>query len=347
MRDLFDDAGAFSCLIPPNAAQTGGTEAENEDIAERERLFSRIGMRLDAFLAEESGLTRSRIQRLAEDGFVTVNGKPAKKNVRIAAGDEIEVILPESEDADAEPEDIPLDIAYEDPDIIVVNKPVGMVVHPAPGHSSGTLVNALLYHCGDSLSGIGGVNRPGIVHRIDRDTSGLICAAKNDAAHLSLTEQLKDRSMHREYRMIVTGGLRGDSGTVDEPIGRHPVDRKKMAVLRGPDKHARAAVTHWRASERFPSSGFTAASAVLETGRTHQIRVHMAFIGHPLMGDALYGGGKTAFEKQNARLIPGQMLHAEALILRHPRTGEEMRFEAPLPENFRTVLEKLRNREKT
>ncbi len=349
MRDLFDDAGVFSCLIPPRAAEAGGTEetqSESEDRAERKRLFSRIGMRLDAFLTEETGLTRSRIQRLAEDGFVTVNGKPAKKNNRIAAGDEIEVVLPESEDADAEPEDIPLDIAYEDRDIIVVNKPVGMVVHPAPGHSSGTLVNALLFHCGDSLSGIGGVNRPGIVHRIDRDTSGLICAAKNDAAHLSLTEQLKDRSMHREYRMIVTGGLREDSGTVDAPIGRHPVDRKKMAVLRGPDKRARSAVTHWTASERFPSSGFTAASAVLETGRTHQIRVHMAFIGHPLMGDALYGGGKTAFEKQNARLIPGQMLHAEALILRHPRTGEEMRFEAPLPENFRTLLEKLRNRER-
>ena len=220
-----------------------------------------------------------------------------------------------------------------------------MVVHPAPGHADGTLVNALLYHCGSSLSGIGGVSRPGIVHRIDRDTSGLICAAKNDAAHLALSEQLKDHTMHREYRMIVTGGLREDSGTVDAPIGRHPADRKKMAVIRSADKKARDAVTHWRILERFPSSGFTYAEAVLETGRTHQIRVHMAYIGHPLMGDLLYGGGHTAFEKHNAPLLDGQMLHAAALILRHPRTGEEMRFESPLPDNFEAVLSKLRARE--
>ena len=335
MRDVFDDGGVFFCRIPD------GSEPEAED----DSLSRCVGMRLDAFLAEETGLTRSRIQRLMEDGLVTVNGLPAKKNARAARGDALEVILPEAEDAEAEPEDIPLNVVYEDRDIIVVDKPVGMVVHPAPGHSSGTLVNALLFRCGDSLSGIGGVNRPGIVHRIDRDTSGLICAAKNDEAHAGLSEQLRDHSMHREYRMIVTGNLREDAGTVDEPIGRHPVDRKKMAVLRGPDKRARNAVTHWKVLERFPASGFTYAGAVLETGRTHQIRVHMAFIGHPLMGDTLYGGGKTVFEKHNAPLLDGQMLHAAALILRHPRTGEEMRFEAPLPERFDAILGKLRTRE--
>ena len=341
MRELFDDAGVWYCEIPSDSAAGGGEPGQDE----RERLAALIGTRLDAFIAGETGLTRSRIQRLSEEGMISLNGKPAKKNARIAAGDRIELVLPETEDADAEPEDIPLDVVYEDGDIIVMNKPVGMVVHPAPGHASGTLVNALLYHCGDSLSGIGGVNRPGIVHRIDRDTSGLICAAKNDAAHSCLSEQLKDHSMHREYLLIAAGGFREDPGTVDAPIGRHPVDRKRMAVLRGTNQRARNAVTHWRVTERFPSSGFTAASAVLETGRTHQIRVHMAYIGHPLMGDELYGGGRTAFEKQNARLIPGQMLHAGALVLRHPRTGEEMRFEAPLPENFTAVLGKLRSRE--
>ena len=335
MRDVFDDGGVFFCRIPD------GSDPEGEG----DPLSRCVGMRLDALLAEETGLTRSRIQRLMEDGLVTVNGLPAKKNTRAARGDALEVILPEAEDAEAEPEDIPLNVVYEDGDIIVVDKPVGMVVHPAPGHNSGTLVNALLFRCGDSLSGIGGVNRPGIVHRIDRDTSGLICAAKNDEAHAGLSEQLRDHSMHREYRMIVTGNLREDAGTVDEPIGRHPVDRKKMAVLRGPDKGARNAVTHWKVLERFPSSGFTYAGAVLETGRTHQIRVHMAFIGHPLMGDTLYGGGKTVFEKHNAPLLDGQMLHAAALILRHPRTGEEMRFEAPLPERFDAILGKLRTRE--
>ena len=333
MGDVFDENGVFFCQIPLSP------DDSREDGA---RLCGCSGMRTDAFLAAETGLTRSRIQRLMEEGLVTVNGSPAKKNGRIARGDTLELTLPETEDAEAAPENIPLDVVYEDGDIIVVNKPAGMVVHPAPGHSSGTLVNALLYHCGDSLSGIGGVNRPGIVHRIDRDTSGLICAAKNDAAHLSLSEQLKDHSMHREYRMLAVGNLREDSGTVDEPIGRHPVDRKKMAVLRGGDRKARSAVTHWRVLERFPSTGFTCAEAVLETGRTHQIRVHMAFIGHPLMGDELYGGGRTAFEKRNAHLLDGQALHAAALILRHPRSGETLRFESPLPENFRLILEKLR-----
>ena len=307
------------------------------------------GKRLDAWLAEVSGLSRSRVQKLCDDGEVLLNGSPAGKKTKLAPGDGAEVRLPETEDAEAAPEDIPLDVVYEDRDIIVVNKPVGMVVHPAPGHASGTLVNALLYHCGDSLSGIGGVTRPGIVHRIDRDTSGLICAAKNDAAHLSLAEQLKTHAMHREYRMLVTGGLREDAGVVNEPIGRHPADRKKMAVLRPgtgcAGKKARDAVTHWSVIERYPSSGFTYAGAVLETGRTHQIRVHMAFIGHPLMGDELYGGGHTAFERHHPQLIDGQMLHAAALILTHPSTGEEMRFESPLPEGFEAVLSILRAKE--
>jgi len=298
------------------------------------------GERLDSFVAAASELTRSRAQKLIEDGDVTVNGKAAAKNLKLKTGDTVEINIPENEEYDASPENIPLDVRYEDEHIIIVNKPVGMVVHPAPGHSSGTLVNALMYHCGDSLSGIGGVNRPGIVHRIDRDTSGLICAAKNDEAHLSLAAQLKDHSMHREYRMITVGGFKEDSGTVDAPIGRHPVDRKKMAVIKGSEKKARDAVTHWTVLERF--AGFTYAKAVLETGRTHQIRVHMSYIGHPLMGDILYGGGHTTFEKHNAPLIDGQMLHATALILTHPVTGEKMRIEVDLPENFTAVLEKLR-----
>ncbi len=298
------------------------------------------GERLDSFVASRAEVTRSRAQKLIEEGDVTVNGKPAAKNCKLKAGDTVEVIIPENEEYDASPENIPLDVRYEDEHIIIVNKPVGMVVHPAPGHSSGTLVNALMYHCGDSLSGIGGVNRPGIVHRIDRDTSGLICAAKNDEAHLSLAAQLKDHTMHREYRMITVGGFKDECGTVDAPIGRHPVDRKKMAVIKGGNGRARDAVTHWTVLERF--SGFTYAKAVLETGRTHQIRVHMSYIGHPLMGDTLYGGGHTTFEKHNAPLIDGQMLHATALILVHPITGEKMRIEADLPENFTAVLDKLR-----
>lgn len=297
------------------------------------------GERLDSFIAREAGISRSQAQKLIESGDVSVCGKNSAKNLKLKSGDEIVITFPENEPCGAEPENIPLDVVYEDGDIIIVNKPCGMVVHPAPGHSSGTLVNALMYYCGDSLSGIGGVNRPGIVHRIDRDTSGLICAAKNDTAHLSLAAQLQDHSMHREYRMIVVGNLKEDSGTVDAPIGRHPTDRKKMAVIRDSDKKSRHAVTHWRVIERF--TGFTYAEAVLETGRTHQIRVHMAYIGHPLMGDTVYGGGRTAFEKHNAPLIDGQMLHATALILRHPRTGEEMRFETPLPDNFTAMLDKL------
>ena len=324
---------------------------EAEDILSVVCEQEEAGARLDAFAASHAGISRARAQKLIEDGYVTLNGRTAKKNEKTAPGDRVEIVFPETEDAEAAPENIPLDVVYEDGDIIVVNKPVGMVVHPAPGHASGTLVNALLWHCGSSLSGIGGVNRPGIVHRIDRDTSGLICAAKNDAAHASLAEQLSTHAMHREYRMIVTGNLREDSGTVDAPIGRHPTDRKKMAVIRPGTKNggsrAREAVTHWSVIERFPSSGFTYAGAVLETGRTHQIRVHLAYIGHPLMGDTLYGGGHTVFERHHPALIDGQgqMLHAAALILRHPRTGEALRFETPLPENFSTMLTILRAKE--
>ncbi len=297
------------------------------------------GSRLDAYLGEKCSLSRSYIQKLIEDGCVAVNGRTnVKKNLRLTAGDEITVALPETEDCAAAPEDIPLDIKYEDEDIIIVNKPVGMVVHPSPGHQSGTLVNALMYHCKESLSGIGGVNRPGIVHRIDKDTSGLICAAKNDFAHLSLASQLEDHSMHREYRMIVTGNLKEDSGRIEAPIGRHPVDRKKMAVVK--PESGRYAATNWKILERY--TGFTYAEAVLETGRTHQIRVHMSYIGHPLMGDETYGGNRTKFERQNSPIIDGQMLHAAALILTHPRTGEKLRFTSPLPENFEQILYKLR-----
>jgi len=298
------------------------------------------GDRLDKFVAEQMKISRSQAQRLIEEQRVTVNGKIPSKNYKLRSGDSVEIQIPENEECDALPENIPLDVVYEDDDIIVVNKPKGMVVHPAPGHSSGTLVNALMFHCGDSLSGIGGVNRPGIVHRIDRDTTGLICAAKNDFSHLSLSEQLKDHSMYREYRMIVCGNMREDGGTVNAPIGRHSVDRKKMAVIRDGRGHARDAVTHWRVIERF--SGFCYVEAVLETGRTHQIRVHMSYIGHPLVGDTTYGGGKTQFERHSAALIEGQMLHATALNFKHPRTGETMRFETPLPENFTAALKKLR-----
>ena len=297
------------------------------------------GERLDSFVAGITDFTRSRAQKLIEGGSVTVNGARRPKNYRICAGDRIEVSVPETAEYEAVPEDIPLDIRYEDGSVVVVNKPAGMVVHPAPGHMTGTLVNAVMYHCGDSLSGIGGVNRPGIVHRIDRDTSGLICIAKTDEAHLKLSEQLKDHTMHREYLMIVTGNLKEDDGTVDAPIGRHPNDRKKMAVLKPSEGRSREAVTHWHVLERY--RGFTYARAVLETGRTHQIRVHMSYTGHPLMGDTVYGGGKTAFEKHHPDLIPGQMLHAHALVFRHPVSGEELRIEAELPDNFIKVLKIL------
>lgn len=299
--------------------------------------YENIGTRADIFMCETCGITRSAAQKLIEDGAVTVGGKAIAKNYKIREGDELSVVFPEVRELDVAPEDIPLDVVYEDGDIVVVNKPAGMVVHPAPGHESGTLVSALLFHCGGSLSSINGVLRPGIVHRIDRDTTGLIAAAKNDAAHLSLSEQLKDHTMRREYSAIVVGRLPEDVGTVDRPIARHPVDRKKMAVASPSDKSAREAVTHYE-TVCF-EGGFTLAKMRLETGRTHQIRVHMASIGHPVLGDPVYVGDSTLFQKHHPSLFVGQMLHARSLTLRHPSSGEEMTFTAAEPENFRRCAE--------
>ena len=298
------------------------------------------GARLDAYLASATELTRSAAARLMEEEQVTLNGKRANKKDKVKAGDVIIVLLPEPEPDEAIPQDIPLDIVYEDEDILVVNKPCGMVVHPAAGNPDGTLVNAILYHCGDSLSGIGGVIRPGIVHRIDKDTSGLLVVAKNDAAHLALSEQLKVHRVRRVYHAIAIGNLREDMGTVDAPIGRHPTDRKKMAVLRGADAHARDAITHYRMLERF--AGMCHVECRLETGRTHQIRVHMASLGHPLLGDPVYGGANHKFCENHPALIHGQCLHAAELSLIHPRSGEEMHFTCPLPEDMERILELLR-----
>ena len=287
------------------------------------------GQRVDAWLAANlEDVTRSAAQRLLEEGRVTCGGKALAKNYKLNGTETVEVCLPDPEPVDVLPQDIPLDVVYEDADVIVVNKPKGLVVHPAPGHPDGTLVNALLHHCGDSLSGIGGELRPGIVHRIDRDTSGLIIAAKNDSAHQKLAAQLQDHTLSRIYHCIVTGNLREDSGTVNAPIGRHPVDRKKMAVV----ANGRPAVTHWTVLERFP--GFTYVECRLETGRTHQIRVHMAHIGHPILGDTVYGNKKPVPGLQ------GQCLHAVGLRFLHPRTGEMVELSCGLPEEFRTQLQK-------
>ncbi|MCC8064421.1 MAG: RluA family pseudouridine synthase [Clostridiales bacterium] len=287
--------------------------------------------RADAFLtaALAGDYTRSAVQRLMEAGLVKRSGQPVKKNARLSPGDSLTVEIPDPEPIDAKPQDIPLDVVYEDEDVIVVNKPVGMVVHPAAGHPDGTLVNALLYHCGGSLSGVNGKLRPGIVHRIDRDTSGLIIAAKNDAAHLALAEQLQDHSLARTYETIVVGALREDSGTVDAPIARHPTDRKRMAVVAG----GKRAVTHWQVLARY--SGYTRLECKLETGRTHQIRVHMAYIGHPVLGDTVYGS------KKPYPGLAGQCLHAKKLAFRHPRTGAAVEVECPLPEYFVNVARKL------
>ena len=267
------------------------------------------GKRIDAWLAEQlEDMTRSAAARLLEEGNVTCGGKPLAKNYKITGRETIEVALPEVEETDLVPQNIPLDVVYEDADVIVVNKPKGLVVHPAPGHSDGTLVNALLYHCGDSLSGVGGEKRPGIVHRIDRDTSGLIIAAKNDAAHRYLAAQLQDHTLARTYECIVIGNLREDTGTVSAPIGRHPTDRKKRSVIPG----GREAVTHWEVIARYP--GFTHVRCKLETGRTHPIRVHMAYIGHPILGDTVYGSKKPVPGLQ------GQCLHAVGLRFVHPKT---------------------------
>ena len=294
-----------------------------------------IKKRLDLYVSETLGITRSAAQILIDTECVTVNGKQEAKNYRLRQNDEIIIDEPEPKELSVEPENIPLNIVYEDNDIIVINKPSGMVVHPANGNESGTLVNALLYHCKDSLSGINGVIRPGIVHRIDKDTSGLLVVAKNDESHVFLSSLLKDHGIKRVYHAIVTGHFKENSGTVNAPIARHPVDRKKMAVVSG----GKEAITHYEVIAEYPS--FTYAKMVLETGRTHQIRVHMSYIGHPIIGDTVYGGGKTNFEKASASLLDGQILHAKVLSFPHPRTKEIMTFECELPDNFKKLIEKL------
>lgn len=292
------------------------------------------GERADQLLCRQiEGLTRSAAQKLLEQGLVRCQGAPLKKNARPDPGALLTVELPEPEPVDILPQDIPLDIVYEDEDVVVVNKPVGLVVHPAPGHPDGTLVNALLYHCGDSLSGINGEKRPGIVHRIDRDTSGLIIVAKNDAAHLALAAQLEDHTLARVYECVVQGNLREDSGTIDAPIARNPNDRKKMAVVPG----GRRAVTHYRVLGRY--NGYTHVECRLETGRTHQIRVHMSYSGHPLLGDTVYRG-------KAVKGLAGQCLHARQLTFLHPRTGEAMTVECPLPDWFTAILNKLERGQK-
>ena len=291
----------------------------------------RAGERADSLLCRlVPGLTRSGAQRLLERGAVTLDGRPVRKNDRPAPGQVLEVLLPDPQPIAVLPQNIPLDVIYEDGDVIVVNKPVGLVVHPAPGHPDGTLVNALLYHCKNSLSGINGELRPGIVHRIDRDTSGLIIAAKNDRAHLALAAQLQDHSLARTYEAVALGGLPEESGTVNAPIGRHPVDRKKMAVDR---RNGREAVTHWSVLARYP--GYTHVECRLETGRTHQIRVHLASIGHPLLGDVVYGN------KKPVPGLAGQCLHARRLRFLHPSTGDAVELECPLPDWFQEILQKI------
>lgn len=288
------------------------------------------GERIDALLSRKLDMSRSAVQRLLDSGAVSSAGKVLRKSYRCSAGDSFAVLLPEVEDMPLVAQDIPLDIRYEDSSVIVINKPRGLVVHPAPGHPDGTLVNALLYHCGDSLSGIGGERRPGIVHRIDMDTSGLIIVAKNDRAHASLSAQLADRSLSREYEAVVRGSFKNDTGTVDRPIGRCPGDRKKMAVT---EVNSRPARTDWEVVSRY--RGYTHIRCRLYTGRTHQIRVHMASIGHPLLGDALYGG------KSPEKGLEGQCLHARRLKFIHPDSGEQLIIETGLPKYFLEVLSRL------
>ena len=293
------------------------------------------GIRIDKYLASRlPDYSRSFLQKLVGEGQVLAEGKPVKSNYKISAGEQISLSVPDAVEPEIVPEPIPLDILYEDASLLVINKPKGMVLHPCPGHYSGTLVNALMYHCKDQLSGINGVMRPGIVHRIDQNTTGSLVVCKTDAAHRFLAQQLKDHSITRKYRAIVHGNLKEEEGTVNAPIGRHPVDRKKMAVN---ERCGRNAVTHYRVLERFGS--FTYLECRLETGRTHQIRVHMASIGHPLLGDDVYGPSRCPIPG-----LTGQTLHAMTLGFIHPETGTYMEFEAPLPEYFESLLEKLRRR---
>ncbi len=290
------------------------------------------GKRIDKFLSEElPDMSRSYVQKLIKDGEVLVNGKPAKNNLKLNTEDLVLINEPELKEPDIVPEDIPLDILYEDEDLLIVNKPKGMVVHPAAGHYSGTLVNAIMYHCKDHLSGINGVMRPGIVHRIDRDTTGSIIVCKNDQAHKHIAEQLKEHSGRRIYHAIVHGVIKEESGTVNAPIGRHPIERKKMSINH---KNGKPAVTHYRVLERFQN--FTYIECELETGRTHQIRVHMASLKHPLLGDEVYGPAKCPYKLQ------GQTLHAKTIGIIHPRIGSYIEKDAPLPEYFETLLKKLK-----
>ncbi|MGM9941544.1 MAG: RluA family pseudouridine synthase [Bulleidia sp.] len=291
------------------------------------------GERLDRYLSTVSDLSRTRVQELAKAGEILVNGKPAKSALKLSEGDCITCDVPEDVPTEILPENIPLDILYEDSDIIVVNKPKGMVVHPAPGNYSGTLVNALLYHCKD-LSGINGVIRPGIVHRIDKDTTGCIVACKNDEAHRAIAAQLENKTCHREYMALVEGNIANEAGFIDAPIGRDRKDRQKMTVT---DVNAKEAQTRFRVVERF--GNYTLLDCALQTGRTHQIRVHMKYINHPIVGDDKYGHACPIMDTQ------GQVLHAYRLTLKHPSTGRKMSFEAPLPEYFETLLERLRKRQ--
>ena len=288
------------------------------------------GMRLDKWLAaEDTGLTRTALQNLIESGNIIVNGKPVQKNYKQRSGDRIEVNIPEPEPLRVDAENIPLDIVYEDSSLLVVNKPKGMVVHPAPGNYTGTLVNALLYHCGDSLSGINGIIRPGIVHRIDKNTSGLLIVAKNDTAHAGLSEQIKAHSFTREYEAVACGRFREEQGSIDAPIGRHHTDRKKMCVT---DRNSKNAVTHYRVIEQFDK--YAHLRLRLETGRTHQIRVHLSYIGHPVLGDDVYG--------KPFKGIDGQCLHAKKIGFVHPITGEYMEFDSELPDYFKEILRKVK-----
>ena len=291
-----------------------------------------VGTRIDKYLTDmDAEHTRSFLQKLIADGGVTVNDKVVKANYKLRLDDMIAYEIPDPVELEVLPEDIPLDILYEDADVLIVNKPKGMVVHPAPGHSSGTLVNAVLYHCKDELSGINGVIRPGIVHRIDMDTTGSLIVCKNDKAHTDIADQIKVHSIHRVYRGIVVGRVSDDEGVIHAPIGRHPIDRKKMAIN---EKNGKDAITHYKVLQRFER--YTYMEFVLETGRTHQIRVHMASIGHPLLGDPVYGPAKCPFQLQ------GQTLHAMTIGFKHPSTGEYVEFSAPLPEYFQHLLEILK-----
>ncbi len=304
---------------------------------ERKVSAAEVGMRADVFVSLYFDVTRTAAARLLEDGAATVNGKSAAKNLKLKENDTVAVEIPPIKEVETAPEDIPLTIIYEDEDIAVIDKPKGMVVHPAAGNEDGTLVNALLFHMGDRLSGIGGERRPGIVHRIDKDTSGLLVIAKNDFAHNILSDGLKTHAIDREYMALAVGNFKNDGDTINKPIGRNPRDRKKMAVVAG----GRDAVTHYKVEKRY--DGFTLLSVKLETGRTHQIRVHLSSVGHSLAGDTVYGGGNTKFERQNKELLCGQALHAYRLTLTHPRTNEVMTFESPLPAWFCEVLNKLEN----